>query len=254
VAKRAYGVEDKQLRRAHILATARELFAAGTGDLPAVADIAAAAGLAKGTVYLYFETREAIFADLLLDGWAAVLRELDASFGSGISRTDKVPTFLSRVVTYMDRHPELLRLDALGYGVVERNLKPEALRLFKSTLTERLLRSGVVVERALDLPAGRGIQLLMRTYALTRGLWQSISGDVQGHGTIDGVQLKTKFRQELAEALAEYWRGALGSRDAVQLGRLARPDRHKVSRRPHSRQKIHREPPPPSRRRGPRSG
>lgn len=209
MAKRAYGIEDKQVRREDILDAARQLFAAGNGDLPAVADIAAAAGLAKGTVYLYFATREAIFADLLLDGWGAVIRELDAAFGSGNSGDEKVSNFLNRVVAYMDGHPELLRLDALGYSVVERNLEPDTLRTFKGTLTQRLLGGGVVVEAALNLPPGRGVQLLMRTYALTRGLWQSIGAEAPGPIGADGAPINADFKQELAEALAEYWRGAL---------------------------------------------
>jgi AcrR family transcriptional regulator len=201
VTKRAYGLEDKQVRREDILDAARRLFAAGTGDLPAVADIAAAAGLAKGTVYLYFSTREAIFAELLLEGWGALVRELGEAFGNSVSGPEKVSRFLSRLVAYMDHHPELLRLDALGHGVVERNLEPKTLLDFKSTLNERLMGGGAVVEVALDLPPGRGVQLLMRTYALTRGLWQAMGSD--------GVPIKVDFTQELAEALDEYWRGAL---------------------------------------------
>ena len=68
VAKRAYGKEDKQERRDEILAAARHLFTAGGGDLPSVADIAKRAGIAKGTLYLYYSTREEIFASLLRTG------------------------------------------------------------------------------------------------------------------------------------------------------------------------------------------
>ena len=217
MAKRAYGLEDKQVRREDILDAARRLFDAGTGDLPAVADIAAAAGLAKGTVYLYFATREAIFAELLLDGWAAMLRELDEAFGNGGSGSKKVSTFLRRLVAHVDRHPELLRLDALAQGVVERNLEPQTLRVFKSTLTERLMKRGTVVEAALDLPPGRGVQLLMRTYALTRGLWQAIGPDAHGPIEAGCAPPHADFKQELAEALVEYWRGALAGTRGFRL-------------------------------------
>ena len=217
MAKRAYGLEDKQVRREDILDAARRLFAIGAGDLPAVADIAAAAGLAKGTVYLYFATREAIFAELLLDGWGALLREIDDVFGGCSSGGEKVATFLNRLVAYMDHNPELLRLDALGHGVVERNLEPETLRRFKSTLTERLIAGGTVVEAALDLPTGRGVQLLLRTYALTRGLWQAVGTDDRRPSETEHVLLQLDFKQELAEALAEYWRGALADAKGFRL-------------------------------------
>ncbi len=94
---------------------------------------------------------------------------------------------LARSVDHFDSHPELLRLDALGPGVVERNLAPELLAAFKRALTDQLVRAGVTTERALGLTPGRGLQVLMRTYALTRGLWQSI-GDAN-HGAPAGHEV-----------------------------------------------------------------
>lgn len=73
MAKRAYGREEKQERREEILATAHRLFTSGEGDLPSAADLAAGAGIAKGTLYLYYATREEIFASLLRSGWANLL-------------------------------------------------------------------------------------------------------------------------------------------------------------------------------------
>jgi AcrR family transcriptional regulator len=210
MAKRAYAAEDKQRRRNAIIQAARHLFAAGDGDLPAVALVADAAGLAKGTVYLYFRTREAIFAEVLLEGWSEVLADLAVVFATGTNSSHQVAAFLAGFVAYLDRHSELLRLDALGAGVLERNLKPEALRRFKHTLVERLAAGGAVVDHALGLAPGRGLRLLMRTYALTRGLWQSIGADQNQ----DSILFQGDFKGELAEALAEYWRGALAAPDA----------------------------------------
>ncbi len=216
MAKRAYDREDKQMRREEILNAARRLFADGNGDLPSAGDIATAASLGKGTVYLYFSTKEAIFAALLLEGWGAVLDGLDEAFSGARAGPEKVAIFLTRFVRYTEDHPELLRLDALGHGVVERNLDATNLHAFKSALTERLMRGGTAVDRALRLPAGRGLQLLMRTYAMTRGLWQSIdpAGQVDCGGA--GFPLHIDFAQELLEALAEYWSGALSGRAYTQ--------------------------------------
>jgi AcrR family transcriptional regulator len=52
----------------------------GDGELPAASEIAAAAGLAKSTVYIYFRTKGAIFAAILLDGWGAVFEQLERAF------------------------------------------------------------------------------------------------------------------------------------------------------------------------------
>ncbi|MEI9991289.1 MAG: TetR/AcrR family transcriptional regulator [Rhizomicrobium sp.] len=196
--RHAFALKDKQNRRQAILDAADALFLSGGGALPSAAQIAAKAGLAKGTVYLYFQTKEEIFAALLLEGWAALLQEVGGTLGDGKGRrAARVAAFLQAFIGYLDRHPGLLRLDALGYGVLEKNLEPEKLKAFKSAFLATLARTGTVVERVLNLQKGHGVRVLMRTYALTRGLWQS--SRPQG------------FNKELLEALTEYWRGALAA-------------------------------------------
>ncbi len=209
---RALDSKDKQARRAVILEAARALFTAGDGRLPAAAEIATAAGLAKGTVYLYFRTKEQIFAALLLSGWGALMDDVSSTLAVAKGRrVEKVAAFLAAYIEHLVGHPELLRLDALGSGVLEKNLDVATLRDFKLALVARLTQVGSLVEAAMRLPEGRGLKLLMRTYALTRGLWQS-----QGYEDASPLRddpalahLHPDFGTELSEALAEYWRGAL---------------------------------------------
>lgn len=211
MARRAYAAEDKDARRQAILKAAGELFVAGDGELPSVAQVAVAAGLAKGTVYLYFRTKGAIFASILQDGWGEVIGELERTFRPvDGARPDKVAAFLSSYVGYVERHPELLQLDSLGHGVLERNLEAETLLAFKRTLLDRLMMGATVLEGALGLSPGRGLQLLTRTHAMTRGLWQSFDHSQPSTGQpLD--PLSRGFGTELLDALSEYWRGALGT-------------------------------------------
>lgn len=209
MARRAYAAEDKDARRQAILQAAGTLFVAGGGELPSVAQIAVAAGLAKGTVYLYFRTKGAIFASILQDGWGEVIDDLEQTFRpeSG-AQADKVAAFLSSYVSYVECHPELLQLDSLGHGVLEHNLELETLLAFKQALLDRLRAGGTVLEEALGLPQGRGLQLLERTYAMTRGLWQSF--DLSPASAREPpIPYRRGFGTELLDALSEYWRGAL---------------------------------------------
>ncbi len=212
-ASHAHALEDKAARRAAILQAANFLFVAGEGSLPTAAEIASATGLAKGTVYLYFRTKEEIFAALLLEGWIAVMQETEAHFQTKKgSRTAKVDAFLTALVAHLEGHPELLRLDALGYGVLEKNILRDTLKAHKAEYMIHLEKTGGVIDAALRTAEGRGLELLMRTYALTRGLWQSyqhkeealLAGVIVSHPFVE-----KPFGRELREALTEYWRGAL---------------------------------------------
>lgn len=212
MAKRAYGKEDKEARREAILTVAAGLFRKGRGELPSAASIAAGAGLAKGTVYLYFRTKEAIFAALLLRGWGEVVDVLETVFADHADQEgDPVDAFLNAYVAHLGAHPELLRLDAQR-GMLERNLGSPDLIDFKTAFLARLHSGGECIERALGLTPGRGVQLLLRTHALTVGLWQSMSTDSAILPDAGAAEtFPHDFAAELSEALAEYWRGALAA-------------------------------------------
>jgi AcrR family transcriptional regulator len=210
---RAIDSDDKAARRADILAAARKLFLDDSRQLPSVARIAEAAGLAKGTVYLYFRTKEEIFVALLAEDFAGLLREVHEAFGEG-NPAEVLATFVGRYVAYLDARPELLRLDAMAYSVLEQNMSDEQLRGFKLELTQGLVSAGTVLDKALSLPAGRGVTLLMRTYALTRGLWQSLDYPPNLRALLAEpvfAPIRPDFRNELVAALTEYWRGALAA-------------------------------------------
>lgn len=210
--KRAYGDEDKQARQAAILSAAAALFGDGGGDLPTAHAIAQACGLAKGTVYLYFRSKEAIFSALLLDGWGGVVSLVEEAFAPSDPSCgdDRAAAFLVAYVAHLDSHRELLRLDALR-PTLEKGLDLASLTEFKQTFVERLVAGGALIDHRLGLREGKGIKLLTRTHALTCGLWQSLGAGPTGGQTTAGFTgaLYPDFIDELTEALAEFWRGAL---------------------------------------------
>ncbi len=212
---RAVDEEDRQARRKSILEAARLLFREGDGRLPTAAEVAAAAGLAKGTVYLYFKTKEEIFANVLLEGWLPLLASTETIFAGSKKkkyRLQPAQAFIKATVHRLVEEPELLRLDALSAGVLEKNMTRDALLEYKRRFVEALLEAGAHLDRSLRLRPGRGVQLLMRTYALTRGLWQTAAHfEAYEASEIDVASLRPTipFAQDLYEALEEYWRGAL---------------------------------------------
>ena len=212
--RRAVDAKDRLTRRKSIMEAARMLFSKGDGALPTAAEVALAAGLAKGTVYLYFKTKEEIFANVLLEGWLPLLASAQTIFRSSETRSNlqQARAFIKATVRHLEKKPELMRLDALGAGVLEKNMTPEALQKYKHSFHQGLSDAGSQIELALRLESGRGVQLLMRTYALARGLWQTaIHYEVLAESGIDSYrgQPSLPFSKDLAEALDEYWRGAL---------------------------------------------
>ncbi len=72
-------------RRDAILAAARDLFFEHGIHRTTVDDVAARAEVAKGTVYLYFESKETILAHLLLEGLDALGESLQEAFAESAS-------------------------------------------------------------------------------------------------------------------------------------------------------------------------
>ena len=65
---RARREREKQERRRSILRAARETFFQNGFHHATVDSVAERAEVSKGTVYLYFESKESLLAHLLLDG------------------------------------------------------------------------------------------------------------------------------------------------------------------------------------------
>ena len=72
--QRAIAEDEKLAKRRSILDAALALYLENSRELPSVSRIAEASGLAKGTVYLYFRTKEEIFL-ALLDLFRALTRD-----------------------------------------------------------------------------------------------------------------------------------------------------------------------------------
>ncbi len=200
--QRAYDEAAKGMRRQTILDAADHLFSDEL-VLPTASRIAEAAGLAKGTLYRYFESLESIFATLLLVRWSQALDELEAKFEADVSQTNAIEAIVASFVMLFESKPILMLLDGM-LPEFKRGMSEDARQCFNAELTERMTQTGGAIERALGLPAGRGFQLLVRSHAFARGLWQSCDASRE---TIP----PTSFSEELRSALTEYWRGALRS-------------------------------------------
>ncbi len=208
VVRRARAEWQKEARRGDIVIAAAALFAEGSGELPSVAEVAARAGLAKGTVYLYFRSKEEVFLALLewrkLEWMNAVGGALEAA-GPAAS----LETVLDAATGYLLEHPDLLRLAGYGNSALERNVEPETTLHFKQRLAENLAALGARVEARLPgLAPGAGARLLLRSYAYAVGLWQLAEPPEVIRELLqrdDLAMFRVDFAAELRAGLAALW-------------------------------------------------
>jgi AcrR family transcriptional regulator len=170
--QRARRDEDKQQRREHILKAARSLLERSPRLDTTIAEVAERAGVAKGTLFLYFATREALELAVLeheLEAWFDSLdRELESDdkpwsverLASALTASVLVRKLMARL---------LVRLEP----ALEHDAPAEQVAQFRHRWLDRTLRTGAAIERRLRLRAGRslGAKMLTSARALLVGLW-----------------------------------------------------------------------------------
>jgi AcrR family transcriptional regulator len=80
--RRAVSEEDKGIRRESILAAAKSVFAERGFHATTIGDIAKAAGLSYGSVYWYYESKEALFHALMENEEAALRHHIGAALAA----------------------------------------------------------------------------------------------------------------------------------------------------------------------------
>jgi AcrR family transcriptional regulator len=208
IRQRAVLAEDKQERHEAILDAAERLLQRSLERMANVAEVADEAGLAKGTVYLYFPSKE----ELLL---ALHERHVGDFFGALIERlSNSEPITLDHMLTltrtYMVDPPTFLPLATRCFGIMATEVPAETAAAFKARMSARLAEAGAGLERHFpELPPGGGVALLRHSYALILGLWQMATTEaVQG---AEGCAMRRfDYPQELERALRALWEGTIG--------------------------------------------
>ena len=167
--RRAYRPEQKESRRQAILAGALELFQEMPYAQVRMADLALRLGLGKGTLYLYFPTKESLFLAVLqeeMTAWfeRASLRLAAAAPGAEAGAVAEL------LVAELLARPLLPKLQALLHNVLEQNVPEGEAVAFARFLQAEVLALGAQLERLLpELPRGGGAAYLIRFHALVMG-------------------------------------------------------------------------------------
>ena len=210
---RALDGEDKEARRQTILDAAEHLFAE-RHELANVADVARAAGLAKGTVYLYFETKEELYL-------ALHMREVEQFFTTLIARLESsTPMSYDEIEKHAWKHildaPTYLPLATLCCGFAADAVPFEANVNFQTRLTNWLLTAGSGLEQHFPkLAAGEGVRMLKHSYAMMIGLFV-LSPERNNDPKVPKLPNLGTYQEETAIALRRYWAQVAGIDSAAQ--------------------------------------
>jgi len=213
--QRAHSPEQKEQRKTAILTAAAALFQKRRLSEISIAEVAERAGLAKGSVYRYFRTKEEVFLELLradLDVWFdALLAELAAA-----GRKGRAPAVASSMVKSLRPYETMLRLLAALFSDIEPNLSLKAARSFKRWALERVGAAGVALEAALPgLPTRSGAQAILHLHALIAGLWpmsHPLGNMKKVLATPEMAPLRVEFFTELEAALSSLLVGMASER------------------------------------------
>ncbi|WP_316676657.1 TetR family transcriptional regulator [uncultured Tolumonas sp.] len=168
--KRARQDHQKLERREAILAAGLALL----DELPfqeiTMTRIAERAGVVKGTLYLYFATREELFLELLgeqLHDWFWD----QESLAGNLPRASRLDAAARQIGASVRQRPVLRGLLGVLDSHLLHNVPEPAVRAFQEELRRRAHALGTLWERALPfLRPGQGFAFLVRTMALVTGL------------------------------------------------------------------------------------
>lgn len=168
--QRARTVDDKELRRASLLAAARHGLLHTDWTELRIEDVARHAGIAKASVFRYFDSKE----ELVLAVYLIELRSVFTALGIALGDEPlDVARAAHRVATTLCEHPLFVRLSTAMHAALARRVSVELARRFKLALLAQLDAAGALLEERLaPLPRGTGVRLLVRLHAAMIGLAQ----------------------------------------------------------------------------------
>jgi len=153
VTTRARRKREKEERRKSILRAAREVFFENGFHRATVDSVAERAEVSKGTVYLYFESKETILAHLLLEGLDELIEELEQAYAPAqpLPADKRLRRLGQAYLRFFDEEPEYFRLlVAMDRGRFQDSVKPEVYQSVLSASLEGLSWVTKAIQQGID--------------------------------------------------------------------------------------------------------
>jgi AcrR family transcriptional regulator len=187
-ARRSKQAVVSEFRCGEILEAASKVFARRGFDAATVGEIAGAAGVAKGTVYLYFPSKRKIYVEVLRRGLALLTEASARNVAAAATPADKIRALIETRVSDAEEHRDLIRIVHSEFGHVDPGQVSQELRVMylKQVKTLEEVLEGAAAEGAIRPLSARAaaftIQDMVHGLVIQRVFgWskESVAGDVE---------------------------------------------------------------------------
>jgi AcrR family transcriptional regulator len=185
-----------EFREAEILQAARQVFARRGFADASMEEIAQVAGLAKGTLYLYYPSKRDLYRAALRAGLVALCDALEAAVTAEPTLSRRVEAYVSTKVTHFDEHRDFFRIylaesGQAACGAMDPDFRDLSLR--QSRMLEAAIRAGIKRGEARMVVAEAAAHAISD---LTRGV---ILRRLMGWNAMPSVEKEVAFVVEFAK-------------------------------------------------------
>jgi AcrR family transcriptional regulator len=137
-------------KRKVIVQTAIRLFSEQPFHKVRLDDVAAAAGVGKGTVYIYFKNKEDLYYSMIYDGLADLVERLGVQLkAQRASFEDRIRVIVSAIVDFSVHHPQLFEV-MRTVGVPDATSAWDQKRQELAALVQDVVRQGIAAGQCVD--------------------------------------------------------------------------------------------------------
>jgi AcrR family transcriptional regulator len=200
--KKAKSQQQKLDRINSILEAAEGLFQQQKGELPSASQIAKAAGIAKGTVYIYFTSKEAIFLTLLERHIQKWLLDIDRQMKQ--YEENSIDDLCSFLLSYWVEQPVLGQLYRICDAILEPNVDDKFYFGFQTRKVNEIKRLAPTLKELNPEVTGREWNaVLQKSLVLIATAW------IQANPHKDIGEQKHDFTDVATSYLMPFWQELL---------------------------------------------
>lgn len=192
---------QKLAKKQAIIDAANQLYT--QGDLPSIQQIANQAGIAKGTVYLYFSSKEGIFLEIYEQLWVECVNSFERieKPERSFKGSDKATCHIMSVVNFWFENQKFSRLLVMKDALLMPSLSKQELAGFNESCRDVLLKKArqISLINADSVRINEYADLIDLTIKLIQLVWlQDSMYDTQ-------VPDKQSFCQNVEHVVAPHW-------------------------------------------------